>query len=91
MEGARQCSRDGNELRALVQMIEFHTAIFCLVPVFIRQPSCALVAYHLERGLMPLHDAVWVNCEMGAAIVIKTRVPNICAKVHMLDNCACRI
>ena len=30
----------------------------------------SLVAYHLVRGGMPLHDAVEVNCEKGAAIDI---------------------
>ena len=29
--------------------------------------SRALVDYHLERGEMPLHDAVVVNCKRGAA------------------------
>ena len=31
-----------------------------------RSPSLALVDYHLERGGMPLHDAVGVNCKRGA-------------------------
>ena len=33
--------------------------------VFHGTPSHALVAYHLERGMMPLHDAVGVNSENG--------------------------
>ena len=39
----------------------FHAAIFCLLPVFFGLPSHALLAYHLERGRMPLHDAVGAN------------------------------
>ena len=34
------------------------------------RPSCAQVASHLERGGMPLHDAVGVNCKNGATTVL---------------------
>ena len=36
------------------------------------QPSHALVDYHLERGGMPLHDAVGVNWKMGATNEIQS-------------------
>ena len=31
-------------------------------------PSHALVDYLFDRGGMPLHDAVWINCKRGATI-----------------------
>ena len=40
---------------------------FCLAPVSFWLPSRSLVAYHMERGGMLLHDAVGVNCKTGAA------------------------
>ena len=46
-------------------MNEFNAAIFawpCVGP-----SSHALVDYHLERGGMPLHDVVGVNCKRDAA------------------------
>ena len=27
-------------------------------------PCCG--GYHMERGRMPLHDAVWITCKKGA-------------------------
>ena len=48
-------------------MIEFGSH-FCLVPLLFEPPSSALAAYHLERDRMPLHDAVWVNCENGSIV-----------------------
>ena len=39
----------------------------------------ALVANHLERGRMPLHDVVGVNCKTGAITNIKVQVPRILA------------
>ena len=62
-------------------MTEFHEAIFCLVTMFIHdRPSVTLVAYHLERGDMPLQGAVGVKCEKGTTTEIKTPVPSIWAK-----------
>ena len=37
-------------------------------------PSRALTDYYLERGRMPLHDAVGVNCESSATADIKEHV-----------------
>ena len=39
-----------------------------------------LVAYHLERGGMPLHDVVLVTVKMA-------QVPSILAKGCMVENC----
>ena len=42
-------------------------------------------------GGMTLHDAVGINNKKGATMKIKAQVSNICAKVCMLDDCACVI
>ena len=43
------------------------TRPFLLGTVSFGPPSRALVhGYHLERGGMPLHDAVGINCKKGA-------------------------
>ena len=39
---------------------------FLLVPVFFRSALSCSGGYHLERGGMPLHVAVVVNCKKGA-------------------------
>ena len=53
-----------------LEMNEFQSAIFAWFLCSFRQPSLALVAYHLERGGMQLHDAVGVNCKTGLTILI---------------------
>ena len=52
-------------------MIEFHAEIFAWFLAYFRPPSRTQVAYHLDRGGMPFHDTVGVNCEKGAATDIK--------------------
>ena len=42
------------------------TRIFLLGPVFFRTALPCSGGYHLERGGMPLHDAVEINCKKGA-------------------------
>ena len=39
--------------------------IFLLGPVFFRTTLPCSGGYHLERGGMPLHDAVGINCKKG--------------------------
>ena len=39
---------------------------FLLGPVFNRTALPCSGGYHLERGRMPLHDAVGLNCKKGA-------------------------
>ena len=47
--------------------------------------SLSLVDYHMERGGMPLHDAV-----MGAQLLrTKVQVLNLWAMGCMVDNCVC--
>ena len=56
-------------------------------------PSDDLVDYQLEKGGMPLDNAVGVNSkkELGATLKIKAQVLSIWAKGCMLDDCACVI
>ena len=42
-------------------------------------PPCSF-GYHLERGGVPLHDAVGINCEKGALVKIKALVSSTWAK-----------
>ena len=39
---------------------------FCLALRSFGPPSSALLDYHPEKGGMPLHDAVGVNCKNGS-------------------------
>ena len=67
VEAARQCAKDRKAWRALVKLNEFHTAIlFLLGPDFFWTAFPCSDGYHIERGGMPLHDAVWINCKKGA-------------------------
>ena len=45
-------------------MNEFHSAIL-LGPVFFRAALPCSGGYHLDRGGMPLLDAVGINCKLG--------------------------
>ena len=67
VEAARQYAKDRKEWRALMHMYlnEFHSAIL-LDPVFFRTALPCSGCYHMERGGMPLHDAVGINCKKGA-------------------------
>ena len=42
------------------------TRSFLIHPVFILTALSCSGGYHMERGGMPLHDAVGINCEKGA-------------------------
>ena len=76
----RQFAKDRKEWRA---MIEFHAAPICLISVFFRTPSRALVASHLERGEMSLYNAVGVDCKHGATTDNKAQAPSVRAKGYM--------
>ena len=41
------------------------TRLFLLGPVFFRTVFPCFGGYHMERGGMPLHDAVGINCKTG--------------------------
>ena len=51
-------------------MIEFQLPIFASFMGFFGPPSRVMVAFHLERIGMPLHDAVVVNCKKAATTYI---------------------
>ena len=48
-----------------MQLNEFHAAIFAYPCVLSDRPPCS-GGYHLERGGIPLHDAVGINCKKDA-------------------------
>ena len=48
--------------------------------VFFRTALPSSGGYHMERGGMPLHDTVGMNCKNGTAIDIKTQLSDIWAK-----------
>ena len=45
--------------------------------------SHALVDWHLERGVTPLHDAVGVDCERAQLLKTKAQVPGM----RLRDDC----
>ena len=49
------------------------------------------VPIHLERGGMPFHDGVWINCKKGATTEVNAQEPSIWAKRRMVGDCACVI
>ena len=65
---------------------------FCGVPVSFGPLSRALGTYlHLERGGMPFHDGVGINCKKGATTEIKAQEPSMWAKGCMVGDSACVI
>ena len=55
-----------------------------------RLPSHALVDYHMERGGMPLHDVVGVNCTRGTT-ENQGAGTSIWAKGWVFDDCVSKI
>ena len=55
------------------------------------RPPALLGLIHLERGGMPLHDGVGINCEKGATTEVKSQEPSIWAKGCMVGDCLCVI
>ena len=70
VKAVRQCTKDQKAWRALVHMKlnEFQAAIFAWPCVLLDHPPVIwwLTGYHMERGGMPLHDAIGINCRKGA-------------------------
>ena len=81
VKAARQFAKDSKEWRALVHI--------CLALCFFRTPLPCSGGYHLERGGMPLHDAVGINWKRAQLLKIKALVSSIWAKGCMIDNCVC--
>ena len=60
---------------------------FLLGTVFFRTALPCSGGYHLERGGMPLHDAVGINCKRAQLLKIKAQVSSIWAKGCILIVC----
>ena len=60
-----------------MQMIEFQAVIFYGFLCSFGPPSRALVSYHMDRGEMPLHDAVGVNCAKFSTTDTRSQVSGI--------------
>ena len=58
--------------------------------VFFRTALPCSGGYHMERGGMPLHDAVGINCKKGATTE-NQGAGNYYMKGCKLDDCACVI
>ena len=62
---------------------------FLLGPVFFRTALPCSGGYHTERGGMPLHDAVGINCKKGATTENQgSRVKYMSSGVYP-DDCVC--
>ena len=70
VDAARQCAKDRKEWKDLAAGIHVTESVssghFCVALCSFRPPSRVLVGYHLERGGMPLLDAVLINCYKSA-------------------------
>ena len=64
VEAARKIGKSGEPLYICNSMS--FTRPFLLGPVFFRTELPCSGGYQMERGGMPLHDAVGINCKKGA-------------------------
>ena len=83
MEAALRCK----EWRALVHVTMSFTWSYLLGPVFFRTELPCSGGHQLERGGMPLHDAVGINCERAQLLKIEAQKSSIRAKGCMWDMC----
>ena len=60
-----------------------------LGPVFFRTALPCSGGYHMERGGMPLHDAVGINCKKDATTENQGSGVKYMGKGVYLDYCAC--
>ena len=60
------------------------TLPFLLGPVLFRTTLPCFGGYHMERGGMPLHDAVGINCKTAQLLKTKAQVSSVWAKECML-------
>ena len=73
-------------------MIEFYDAfVFTWFLCSFGPPSRILLAYHMEKSGMQLHDVVGVHFKNGATTDNKAQVPSICAEECMLGIYWCVI
>ena len=64
---------------------------FLLGPVLFRTALPCTGGYHLEKGGMPLHDTVGVNCKNGATTENQGAGASIWTKRCILDDSMCVI
>ena len=57
----------------------YNNANICAWPCVLRTALLDMVNYHLERGGMPLHDAVGITVTMSQLLKIKEQVSGIWA------------
>ena len=60
-----------------------------LGPVFFRTALPCSGGYHMERGGMPLHDAIGINCKKGATTEYQGSGVKYMGKGVYLDDCVC--
>ena len=65
------------------------TLSFLLGPVFFRTALPCSGGYHMERGGMPLHDAVGINCKKGATTENKGAGVRCMGSGVYVDDCVC--
>ena len=66
------------------------TRLFLLGPVLFRTALLCFGGYHLERGGMPLHDAVGISCKKGATPENQGACQVYGLRVNV-DDCVCVI
>ena len=69
-------------------MNEFHAAIF-VWPCVLSDPLPCSIGYHMERGGMPLHDVVGINCKKGAATINQGSAVKYMGSGVYFDDCVC--
>ena len=57
--------------------------------VFFRTAHPCSDGYHIERGGMPLHDAVGINCKKGETTENQDSEVKYMGKWLYLDDCVC--
>ena len=67
------------------------TRPFFLGPLFFRTALPCSGGNHLEKGGMPLHDAVGIKSKKGELVKIKGQVSSMWAKGCMLSACVSAI
>ena len=64
---------------------------FLLSAVFFRTALPFSGGYHMERGGMPLHDVVGINCKKGATTENQGSAVKYMGLGVYLDDCVCVI
>ena len=60
-----------------------------LGPVFFRTALPCSGGYHMERGGMPLHDEIGINCKKGATTENQGSGVKYMGSGMYLDDCVC--